>query len=79
MDRGYVAREPFDGRAASIKVTPLGYAFLQQNGLSGPSSSPRSEHPCVHATERLTTNHTCASTTLEELTHEPEQSAMGKG
>jgi len=47
VDRGYVAREPFDGRAASVKVTPLGYAFLQQNGLSRPSSSQPSEHPCL--------------------------------
>ena len=47
VDRGYVAREPFDGRAASVKVTPLGYAFLQQNGLSRPWSSQPSEHPCV--------------------------------
>ena len=32
VDRGYVAREPFDGRPPSVKVTPLGQIFLQQNG-----------------------------------------------
>jgi hypothetical protein len=31
VDRGYVEREHLDGQKASIRVTPLGRAFLRRN------------------------------------------------
>jgi hypothetical protein len=34
VDRGYVAREPFDGRKTLVRVTPLGQVFLQSNDRS---------------------------------------------
>jgi len=49
VDRGYVAREPFDGRPPSVIVTPLGHIFLQQNGLGRPLPSQPPGHPsCDH-------------------------------
>ena len=32
VDRGLVAREPFDGRQALVHVTPIGMSFLRENG-----------------------------------------------
>jgi hypothetical protein len=46
VDRGYVAREPFDGRKASVRVTALGLRFLQQNGRGRPAAKGRICVPC---------------------------------
>lgn len=32
VDRGYLVREREDGRSILVKVTPLGWQFLQDNG-----------------------------------------------
>jgi len=50
VDRGYVVREPFDGRAPSVKVTPLGYAFLQQNGRHHIHQAPAAQRPTARST-----------------------------
>ena len=48
VDRAYVVREPFDGREARVKVTPLGLAFLQTNrrGQSSGAGTARSDFDC---------------------------------
>ncbi len=32
VDRGYLVRERVDGRSVLVKVTPVGWQFLQDNG-----------------------------------------------
>lgn len=35
VDQGYVARDPFDGRRAMVRVTSSGRTFLERNGRPG--------------------------------------------
>lgn len=40
VDRGYVAHAFSEGERASVRVTPLGHAFLESNGRGAPPPGP---------------------------------------